>query len=72
MTPAQAADHPSFVVSPGPWGPTDEGQRAAACRFVRELLARCAPCGESAPVLAPAGLLAETITLDGRAICCFH
>jgi hypothetical protein len=75
LTPAQASGHPDFVTDVATQGPTDPGQREAACRWAQTLPTRpgCVDCTGPLPpwLRAPSGVLGERVMLGGREICCF-
>lgn len=73
MTPAQASGQPDFVTDWPVQGPTDEGIRAADCRFAQDRLPAkpaCVDCNGPVPPWArTAGLggpIMETISFGGK------
>lgn len=75
MTPAQATDRPNFVTDVATQGPTDAGQRAAACAWAAALITGgvCVDCGGPVPAWARTTGLAgigERVERFGRPICC--
>lgn len=70
MTPAQASGHPNFVTDHPVQGPTDEGMRAADCRWAQnQLPARpaCVDCEGPIPMWAQSkGLLGEQVSIGGK------
>jgi len=73
MTPAQAAGVPNYVTDVSTQGPTDPGQRQAACAWAQALpQPACVDCsGPVPPWAGDGGILAERVEYLGRPICCF-
>jgi hypothetical protein len=70
MTPAQASGHPNFVTDHPVQGPTDEGLRAADCKWAQDRLpARpaCVDCEGPIPMWTQSkGLLGEQVSIGGK------